>query len=178
MTHTNNDHDKNNIINISNGDYTISTDKTRLDLPFIHSFLSKEAYWSLNIPFETVERAIAGSLCFGVYHTPPPGHTTAGTPSHTTAGTPGQTQVGFARIITDYATIAYLGDVFIIPTHRGHGLSKWLMQQVMTHPNLQGLRRWVLLTADAHELYRKFGWVSIPHPEKYMELHDPDVYKK
>lgn len=160
-------------INISSGDYTISTDKNQLDLPFIHSFLSKEAYWSLNIPFETVQRAIAGSLCFGVYHTPQPGQTTPGDPE-----TSPFTQVGFARIITDYATIAYLGDVFIIPPHRGHGLSKWLMQEVMAHPNLQGLRRWVLLTADAHELYRKFGWVSIPHPEKYIELHDPNVYKK
>ena len=148
------------ILNTTNGDYTISTDKEKLDIPFIHSFLSKEAYWSLNIPLDTVERAIAGSLCFGVYHQP------------------SSSMVGFARIITDYATIAYLGDVFIIPAHRGHGLSKWLMQEIMAHPNLQSLRRWVLLTADAHELYRKFGWVSIPHPEKYMELHDPNVYKK
>jgi GNAT superfamily N-acetyltransferase len=173
MTLTNNDRNDRNIINVTNGNYTISTDKEKLDLPFIHSFLSKEAYWSLNIPLDTVERAIAGSLCFGVYHHP----ASAATPGQTNQPTP-LTQVGFARIITDYATIAYLGDVFIIPSHRGHGLSKWLMQEIMTHPNLQGLRRWVLLTADAHELYRKFGWTSIPHPEKYMELHDPNVYKK
>ncbi|WP_431210761.1 GNAT family N-acetyltransferase [Puia sp. P3] len=155
------------ILNITNGDYTISTDKDKLDIPFIHSFLSKEAYWSLNIPLDTVERAIAGSLCFGVYHTPQTGQPTEG-----------RSQVGFARIITDYATIAYLGDVFITTPHRGRGLSKILMQQIMTHPNLQGLRRWVLLTADAHELYLKFGWKPIPHPEKYMEVHDPNVYKK
>jgi len=167
-------------IDITNGDYTLSTDKTKLDIPFIHSFLSKEAYWSLNIPLDTVERAIDGSICFGIYHAPQstPGQPPQSTSGQTNQSTSGQTQVGFARIITDYATIAYLGDVFVIPSHRGRGLSKWMIQQVMTHPNLQGLRRWVLLTADAHELYRKFGWVSIPHPEKYMELHDPNVYKK
>ena len=157
-------------INITEGDYTISTDKEKLNIPFIHSFLSKESYWALNVPFDTVQRSIANSLCFGVYHTPPAAQPTTATPS--------SSQVGFARIITDYATVAYLGDVFIIPPHRGHGLSKLLMQQVMSHPDLQSLRRWVLLTADAHNLYRKFGWQPITHPEKFMELHNPNVYKK
>ena len=147
-------------IDIANGNYTISTDKEKLDIPFIHAFLSKESYWALNVPLETVQRSIANSLCFGVYHNP------------------SSSQVGFARIITDYATIAYLGDVFITIPHRGHGLSKTLMQQIMTHPDLQGLRRWVLLTADAHDLYRQFGWQSIPNPEKYMEVHNPNPYDK
>ena len=101
MRLTNNDHNNSNIINATNGDCSISTDKDKLDVPFVHSFLSKEAYWSLNIPFDTVERSVAGSLCFGVYHDP------------------SSTQVGFARIITDFATIAYLGNVFITAPHRG-----------------------------------------------------------
>jgi len=147
-------------IDIANGNYTISTGKEKLDIPFIHAFLSKESYWALNVPLETVQRSIANSLCFGVYHNP------------------SSSQVGFARIITDYATIAYLGDVFITTPHRGHGLSKMLMQQIMAHPDLQGLRRWVLLTADAHDLYRQFGWQSIPNPEKYMEVHNPNPYDK
>jgi len=138
--------------------YTISTDKGRLDLAAIHAFLSTEAYWCLGIPMETVKRAVEGSLCFGVYH--------------------GDDQVGFARVITDCATIAYLGDVYILPEHRGKGLSKWLVGEIMGYAELKGLRRWVLLTRDAHELYRKFGWESVASPEKYMEVVDPEVYKR
>lgn len=143
---------------VKKGEYHISTDKERLDLSFIHGFLSTEAYWSLGIPFEIVERSVKNSLCFGVYH--------------------GEEQVGFARIITDYATVAYLGDVFIVQEHRGKGLSKWLMQVVQGHPDLQGLRRWVLLTRDAHELYRQSGWKNIEFPDRYMEIAVPNIYQK
>ena len=140
----------------TNTEYTVSTDKTRLDLPSIHQFLSTQAYWSLNIPFTTVKRSVENSLCFGVYF--------------------GPQQVGFARVITDYATIAYLGDVFIIPEHRGKGLSKKLVDEIMTHPDLQGMRRWILLTGDAHGLYRQFGWEPIAKPELYMEIARPNIY--
>jgi GNAT superfamily N-acetyltransferase len=142
---------------IHDNDYTVSTDKSKLDLPLIHTFLSTQAYWSLNIPFATVRRSVENSLCFGVYQ--------------------GDRQVGFARVITDFATIAYLGDVFILPEHRGKGLSKRLVGEIMAHPDLQGLRRWVLLTSDAHGLYRQFGWKPIAGPDRYMEIANPDIYK-
>jgi N-acetylglutamate synthase-like GNAT family acetyltransferase len=138
------------------GDYTITTDKSKLDLSFIHNFLSREAYWSKNIPFEVVQAAINNSLNFGVFYK--------------------DRQIGYARVITDYATIAYLGDVFIIPEFRGQGLSKWMMEKVMHHANLQGLRRWILLTRDAHELYKKYGWSEIASPQRWMEKHDPLAY--
>jgi GNAT superfamily N-acetyltransferase len=138
------------------GDYTISTDNSKLDLPFIHGFLSREAYWSKNIPYEVVQTAANNSLNFGVYHK--------------------NRQIGYARVITDYATIAYLGDVFIIQEFRGQGISKWMLENVMNHPGLQGLRRWILLTSDAHELYKKYGWTEIARPEKWMEKHDPAAY--
>jgi GNAT superfamily N-acetyltransferase len=141
-----------------NDGYIVSTDRHRLDLSFIHDYLSTQAYWCLNIPFAIVQRSVENSLCFGVYH--------------------GDRQVGFARVISDYATIAYLGDVFVIPEHRGKGLSKRLMEAIMDHPELQGLRRWILLTRDAHELYRKFGWKPIANPDLYMEVANPEVYKR
>jgi GNAT superfamily N-acetyltransferase len=137
-------------------DYTISSDKSRLDLPFIHQFLSTQAYWCVNIPMDIVRRSVENSLCFGVYL--------------------GERQVGFARIISDYATIAYLGDVFVIAEHRGKGLSKRLVAEIMSHPDLQGLRRWILLTGDAHGLYSQFGWKPIAHPDRYMEITTPDLY--
>jgi len=142
---------------IHDNDYSVSTDRNLLDLPLIHTFLSTQAYWSLNIPFATVKRSVENSLCFGVYR--------------------GDRQVGFARVITDYATIAYLGDVFILPEHRGQGLSKRLIGEVMAHPDLQGLRRWILLTSDAHGLYLQYGWKPIAGPDRYMEIANPDVYK-
>lgn len=123
----------------------------------IHGFLSTQAYWCLNIPFAIFKRSAENSLCFGVYQS--------------------DRQVGFARIITDYATIAYLGDVFILPEHRGKGLSKRLVGEIMAHPDLQGLRRWMLLTSDAHGLYRQFGWKSIANPDRFMEIANPDIYK-
>lgn len=136
--------------------FCISTDKTKLDVDSIHWFLSTKAYWSLNIPKETVQTAIENSLCFGVYQN--------------------EKQVGFARIISDFSTIAYLGDVYILEEYRGNGLSKWLMETIMSHPHLQGLRRWILLTGDAHGLYRKFGWTDIADSSKWMELHNKNVY--
>jgi len=139
-------------------DYTISTDSTKLDLPFIHDFLSREAYWSKGIPLEVVQAAANNSLNFGVFYK--------------------EKQIGYARVITDYATIAYLGDVFIIPEFRGRGLSKWMLENVMKHPGLQGFRRWILLTGDAHGLYKKFGWTEIASPERWMEKHDPAAYTR
>lgn len=131
--------------------FTISTDQSKLDIPAIHDFLSNKAYWSLGIPFEKVETSIKNSLCFGLYD--------------------GEKQIGLARVISDLSTIAYLGDVYILEEYRGRGLSRPLIEAVMAHPNLQGLRRWILLTGDAHELYRKFGWTNIADPTKWMEVH-------
>ena len=143
-------------ITLHKGEFSISTDKSKLDVDSIHEFLSTKAYWCLNIPKETVQRAIQNSLCFGVYHN--------------------GKQIGFARIISDLATIAYLGDVYILEEYRGKGLSKWLMEIIMAHPDLQGLRRWILLTSDAHGLYRQFGWKEIAEPSKWMDRHNKNVY--
>lgn len=145
------------IITETRGDFTITTDNTKLNLQTIHDFLSLESYWGKNIPVKTVKKALDNSLNFGLFH--------------------GDKQIGYARVVSDYATIAYLGDVFVLSEYRGQGLSKWLMEKIIMHPDLQGLRRWILLTADAHELYRKYGWTNIKNPEKWMEKHDPDVYK-
>ena len=139
------------------GEYLISTDKRLLDLSEIHSFLTT-SYWAEGIPFETVKKSIENSLNFGVY----------------TA----EQQVGFARVITYYATYAYIGDVYILEDFRGLGLSKWLMKVIADHPELQGLRRWTLLTRDAHELYRKTGFLKPQNPERYMEKTNPDIYER
>jgi GNAT superfamily N-acetyltransferase len=139
------------------GDFTISTDRGRLDRPMIHGFLSG-AYWARGIPRETVDRSIDNSLCFGIYE--------------------GDRQVGFARVITDSATFAYLGDVFVLESHRGRGLSTWLMEIIMGLPRLQGLRRWSLATRDAHGLYERFGFRRPENPERLMEIVDFDVYLK
>ncbi len=139
------------------GDYLISTDCSKLDVQAIHAFLT-ESYWAKNIPFETVERSIENSLCFGVYD--------------------GDRQVGFARVITDYTTFAYIADVFILESHRGMGLSKWLMECIIKDPELQGLRRWLLATRDAHGLYRQIGFTELKAPERWMQIHDPDVYNR
>ena len=138
------------------GEYIISTDKRRLDLSVIHGFLTT-SYWAAGIPLEVVKKSIEHSLPFGVYK--------------------GDEQVGFARVITDYATFAYIGDVFILEDYRGRGLSKWLMQVIADYSELQGLRRWLLLTRDAHGLYKKIGFVEPKTPERYMEKVLPDVYK-
>ncbi len=137
------------------GPYEISADTQRLDIDAIHAYLS-QSYWSPGIPRTIVERAIRGSLCFGVY------------------GPTGQ--VGFARVITDQTTFAYLADVYILGPHRGQGLSKRLMACVFAHPELQGLRRFMLATKDAHGLYRQFGFTKVARPERLMEILNPDAY--
>jgi len=144
------------IVEHRRGDFLITTDPARLDLDMIHRFLTN-CYWAKGIPREVVVRSIEHALCFGVYDG-------------------SGAQVGFARVITDYATIAYLGDVFVLESHRGRGLGKWLMECVMQHPALQNLRRWILVTRDAHGLYSRSGFTPLKTPERYMELHRPNVY--
>lgn len=139
------------------GDFLLSTDRRRLSLHVVHGFLTN-CYWAKGIPREVVAQSIEHSLCFGVYE--------------------GDTQVGFARVVTDFATVAYLGDVFVLESHRGRGLSKWMMECIVQHPALQNLRRWILLTRDAHGLYSKSGFTPLKDPERYMELHRPDLYEK
>jgi GNAT superfamily N-acetyltransferase len=136
-------------------EYSISCDPAKLDLAIVHGFLSN-SYWSLGLPMEVLRRAIDGSLCFGLYH--------------------GEAQVGFARVITDKATFAYLCDVFVLDSYRGRGLGRWLMEVVVIHPDLQGLRRFVLVTRDAHGLYEQFGFRPLARPEGYMEVFHPNIY--
>jgi GNAT superfamily N-acetyltransferase len=131
------------------GVYEISTDRSRLDVDRIHRFLANDAYWSPGVAREVVERSIAGSLPFGVY-------------------TAGGEQVGFARVVTDYATFAWIADVYIEADHRGHGLGKRLVAAMLEHPELRGLRRWMLGTADAHGLYRQFGFDALARPQRFM----------
>jgi len=137
------------------GRFIVSTDPARLDIDMIHEFLTN-SYWAEGIPRNVVARSIANSLCFGVFD--------------------GPQQVGFARVISDYATFAYLGDVFILEGHRGRGLANFLMQCIKQHPELQGLRRWTLATRDAHGLYAHFGFTPLSRPDRFMEIHHPDVY--
>ena len=140
------------------GEFLISTSRDLLNLDVVHGFLTN-CYWSKGVPREVVAASNEHSLCFGVYD--------------------GEgEQVGFARVITDFATIAYVGDVFVLETHRGHGLGKWLMQCITQHPALQNLRRWILTTRDAHGLYSQVGFTTVKAPERYMELHRPDVYAR
>jgi GNAT superfamily N-acetyltransferase len=127
-----------------NGEYTISTDRSRLDVDLIHDYISNHSYWGKGRAPEVVKRSIDNSLPFGVYK--------------------GDELVGFARIVTDYATFAWVADVFLVPEHRGHGLSKWLMEVILAHPQLQGFRRWVLATKDAHGLYEQFGFIPLQLP--------------
>lgn len=143
-------------INTVRGNYCITTDKQRLDLQAVHHYLAQQSYWSLNIPFERVEKAAQNSLTFAVLH--------------------GEAQVGYARIISDYTSFAYLADVYVLETHRGQGLSKWLMETIMGHPELQGLRRWVLATRDAHGLYAQYGWKPVADPTIWMEVHNANPY--
>lgn len=132
----------------SRGEFTISTDPQRLDLDIIHEFLSTEAYWARGRSKECVERSIRNSLNFGLYHE--------------------DRQIGFARVVTDRATFAWLADVFVLPDFRKQGLSKWLMEVISAHPEMQGLRRWILATQDAHGLYRQFGFEPLNAPERFM----------
>jgi N-acetylglutamate synthase-like GNAT family acetyltransferase len=147
-----------NIIETAFDEFFITTDRAKMDVAAVHDFLTHHAYWCKGIPFQTVQNAIDHSLNFGLFHR--------------------QKQIGFARIISDYTTVAYLADVYILDAYRGKGLSKKLMDSIMSHPQLQGLRRWILLTSSADWLYEKFGFKKIARPEIYMELHQPDVYKK
>jgi GNAT superfamily N-acetyltransferase len=139
-------------------DLLISTDPALLDVAAVHDFLAHHSYWAAGIPLDVLQRAIAGSLCFGLYDD--------------------GRQVGFARAVTDRATFAYLADVYVLESHRGRGLSKWLMECVLAHPALQGLRRVVLVTRDAHGLYDRFGFGPLAEPGRYMEIWNPDVYKR
>ena len=134
----------------------ITTDRDRIDRDLVHRYLSDESYWAAGIPRELVDRSIDHSLCFGVFD--------------------GDAQVGFARVITDHATFAYLADVFILASHRGRGLGKQLMAAIHAHPSLQGLRRWQLVTRDAHSLYEQFGWTKLENPARYMERVVKNAY--
>lgn len=148
-------------IDMNENEYEISTDKKRLDLAMIHDFLANQSYWAKDIPFEVMKRSIENALCFGVYHQ--------------------GRQVGFARVVTDYATTAYIGDVFIIGPYRGRGLGKRLVKAIVDHPRLDDLRLWFLGTKDAHDLYRKYGFkkvVETPAMERFMTILNPDAYNR
>lgn len=131
------------------GDYVISSDDARIDLPFVFNFLSQVSYWAQGRSLDVVQKSLENSLNFGVFL--------------------GDQQVGFARVVSDYSTFAWLADVFIVPDHRGKGLGKWLIEVITTHPDLQNLRRWLLATRDAHELYSQFGFERLREPERWME---------
>lgn len=142
------------------GMYYITTDISKLDVNVIHRYLSDESYWAKGIPKHVIEKAITNSLCFGLFFN--------------------DRQIGFARLVTDKATFAYLADVFILNEYRGKGLSKWLMKTIQAHPELQNLRRWLLATKDAHGLYAQSGWTKVPEDYiyRFMMRHNPEVYKK
>lgn len=144
------------------GAFAISTDPARIDLAMVHGFLAR-SYWAEAIPLAIIERSIAGSLPFGIYER---GDGAA------------ERQVGFARVVSDRATFAYLADVFVLEEYRGRGLSKWLLEVIGGHPELQDLRRWLLATADAHGLYRQFGYEPLAEPDKYMARSFPSLYRQ
>ena len=135
--------------------YTVSNDPLRIQLDVVHQFL-RNSYWAQGVSREIVARSIAGSIVFGVYH--------------------GAQQVGFARVISDCATFAYLADVFVVETHRGQGLARWMMECILATPELQGLRRWLLVTRDAHALYRGVGFTPAEQPENLMEIRRTNLY--
>ena len=135
--------------------YRLTEDQTEIDVAAAHAYLAR-SYWANNIPLETVAAAIAGSFCLAVFHE--------------------ERQVGMIRVITDFATTAYLTDVYVLEEHRGHGLASVMLEHLQAHPRLQGLRRWMLFTTDAQPLYAKAGWNTYPHPERTMVRDDPDVY--
>ncbi len=137
-------------------EFAIDDERSRLQFDVIQRFLAEDSYWARNRTPEQTQTAINNSICFGVYH--------------------GEQLVGFARVVSDRATFAYVGDVFIIDEYRGRGLSKWLMEVIVAYPELQGLRRWVLATRDAHGLYEKTGFGPLVHPDRWMELTAPDAY--
>ena len=143
-------------MDVTFGEFNISTDRSRLDVDAIHRFLSTESYWAQNRTREQTERAIENSICFGAYSD--------------------ERLVGFGRVVSDHATFAYVGDVFVIEEFRGRGLAQLLMEAMLAHPDLQNLRRWVLATRDAHEVYSRHGFAQLAHPERWMELSAPDAY--
>ena len=139
----------------TNSEYEVSTDPARLDMAVIHEFLT-QSYWAQNIPRNVVEKSIRHSLCFGVYHE--------------------RQQVGFARVVTNFATFGYLADVFVLPEHRSRGIAKILLRTILDHADLQGLRRLLLATHDAHGLYAQFGFKALARPDDFMSIHRPDVH--
>ncbi|MBG9375361.1 GNAT family N-acetyltransferase [Panacibacter sp. DH6] len=145
---------------VTKDDYCISTDQSKLDIDTVYNYIAYESYWAQGITKDVVEKSVANSLCFGLYK--------------------GAAQIGFARLVTDKATFAYLADVFVLEAYRGKGLSKWLMQVIHAHPGLQTLRRWLLGTRDAHGLYEQFGWTRFTPEiaERFMQKHNPGVYTK
>jgi GNAT superfamily N-acetyltransferase len=145
------------IVEQRRGEFVISTDPARLDIDAIHGYL-RRSYWAENIPRAVVEKAVAHSLCFSVYA--------------------GDQLAGFARVVSDYATFAYICDVFVLEEHRGQGLAKWLLATILAHPELQGLRRWMLVTRDAHGLYQQYGFQPARRPENVMEITHPGMYKE
>ncbi len=134
----------------------LSTEKDRINIEAVHRFLSQESYWAKNRSFDQTVVAIENSICFAVFD--------------------GERQVAFARVVSDKATFAYIGDVFVLAEYRGRGISKWMMEAMIGHPELQGLRRWILATADAHGLYEQFGFRGLQFPERWMERPAPDAY--
>ncbi len=138
--------------------YVLSSDSQRIDLHTVHAFLSQESYWAAGVPLSVMEKALRNSRCFGIYCA--------------------TEQVAFGRLVTDYATFAYLADVFVVPAHRGRGLAKWLPDEITTDAELQGLRRWMLATADAHRLYEPYGFTALKAPARFMELHEPEIYER
>lgn len=145
------------IIETRHDDYLISTDPAQLDLTAVHAFLTT-SYWSTGVPLAVVKKALANSLNFGLYHQ--------------------GKQVGLSRVVTDYATYAYLCDVYVLEAHRGKGLGHWMVECIMTHPELQNLRRFTLATRDAHSVYAAFGFTALKAPDRMMERHDPEVYQR
>ena len=135
--------------------YRLSDDPAEMQLEAIHAFL-ETSYWAAGIPFATVVRAVANSLCVGAFH--------------------GEAQVGFARVVSDRATFAYLADVYVLEAHSGRGLARAMVQKLQDHPDLQGLRRWLLFTRDAHSVYAPLGWSPLADPKLVMQRHFPDVY--
>ena len=152
-------------VEISRGPYSISTDPARLDLGAVHAYLAR-SYWAAGIPRDVVERAAANSLCFGLYYESEVGD----------AGAAREEQVGFARVVTDRATFAYLADVYVLEAHRGKGLARWLVGAILDHPELQGLRRFMLVTRDAAGLYARFGFRPPEEPSGIMQIRRPNAY--
>jgi GNAT superfamily N-acetyltransferase len=143
------------IFQVQRGEYEITTDKSRLDFDVIHGFLS-QSYWSSGIPMDTVKKAAQHAVTFGIFHE--------------------KQQVGYARVITDCTTFGYLADVFVVENERGKGLSKWLVETILDAPFLQGLRRWMLATRDAHGLYQQYGFTLLENPDFFMQINHPDIY--